>query len=623
MAEIKSKKYLDQAGLQLVLQKLTTRYDGRFLGLHATADAAQKTVHSLTINVGDEEQRVFDGQADHAITVAAKVHRHTAAQIDFAHDKMSGVSTVSDALDVLIKNIQIASGVLSSTTANMNSLQEALTQEIADRKQAVKDEEDARKLADQGLDTRIQTLEGLLNGSGNVNETIKAVIERIAAEETRSQAKDTEHDNAIANHKSRLETIEGEGEGSIKAAVKAEQERAVAKENELNQAITAEKSRAEAAEKDLADDLAEEVQNRTNADTALDEKIAANKASIDLLNNNKETQGSVAYAVDQAEQRVKAVTDALDGRVSGAESRLDVIQGTGEGSIKKAVADLVDGAPETLDTLNELAAALKDNPDIITELENQYKAAVKTEKEAREAKDTEHETRMKDIEDDLAQEIADRQQAVTDEATARKNADDVLSGRISTIEGIIEGDEGTTLKDIIADIAENAQAIKTEATERKAADEAIQAHLNKVDGDAKTDGSFRKAIADQAATQLAKDEAQDLRVKNLEDKVGNDGGTAADSTGLVATLRGAIETEAATRESEDGKLSKRLTDVEKLIGGGDGSATLAELNERLTQAEKDIDANEKGIADNAAAIAAIVALTETEIDAAFTAAFGN
>ena len=619
MAE--TKKYLDQNGLKLVLQKLTNRYDGRYLGLHAVADEAAKTTHKLTINVRDEEAKVFDGSQDFSISVAQAQHRHPATEVDFTHEGMSGVANVSQALDVLIKNVQIASGVLSSTTANMNTLKEALDQEVEDREAAVNAEKEARELADTGLDNRIKALEALLNGSGNVNEAILAVKELLNAEVQRSTAKDKEHDTAIADHKARLETIEGEGEGSIKKAVKDEQDRAVAKEGELDAAIKAEASRADAAEKALQKAISDEETARKEADNGLSERITANKTSIDLLNNNKETQGSVAYAVDQAEKRVKVVTDALDGRMTGAEARLDVIQGEGEGSIKKAVADLVDGAPETLDTLNELAAALRDDKDVLTAIENAFDVKLATEKQAREAKDTEHEGRMKDIEEAAAQEVQDRKDAVTQEANARIAADEKLSGRISVIEGIIEGDEGTTLKDIIEDIAENAAAIQTETEQRIAADEAIQAQLNKVDGDAQTDGSFRKAIADQAATQLSKDNAQDARVQALEDKVGNDGGTAAESTGLVATLRGAIETEAATRESEDGKLSKRLTDVEKLIGGGDGSATLAELNERLTQAEKDIDVNEKGIADNAAAIAAIVALEATDIDAAFAAVF--
>ena len=123
MAE--TKKYLDQAGLQLVLSKLTNKYDGRYLGLHAVADEAAKTTHKLTINVRDEEAKVFDGSQDFTIDVAQASHRHPATEVDFTHAGMSGVANVSEALDVLIKNVQIASGGISSTTANMNTLKEA------------------------------------------------------------------------------------------------------------------------------------------------------------------------------------------------------------------------------------------------------------------------------------------------------------------------------------------------------------------------------------------------------------------------------------------------------------------------------------------------------------------
>ena len=614
-------KYLDQAGLQLVLSKLTNKYDQRFLGLHATADAAQKTTHKLTINVRDEEQRVFDGSADFSIDVAQASHTHPASEVLFTHDGMSGVANVNQALDVLIKNVQIASGVLSSTTANMNTLKEALDQEIADREAAVKAEKEARELADQGLDTRIKALEKLLEGSGNVDEAIKGVLELLNTEIERSKDKDDAHDELLEDHGERLDVIEGEGEGSIKKAVKDEQDRAVAKENELNQAIATEKGRAEAAEQELADDIADEADARAAADEALQGKIDVEKGRVDVLNGDENQAGSVKKAVADAEARVKVVTDALDGRMTGAEARLDVIQGEGEGSIKKAVADLVDGAPETLDTLNEIAAALRDDKDVLTAIETAFNGKLDAEKQAREAKEKEHEDRMEDIEEALAQEVQDRKDAVSGEATARQQADEALSGRISVIEGIIEGDEGTTLKDIIEDIAENAQAIKTEKERAEAAEKAIQDQINIIDGAADVEGSFRKAIADQAAIQLAKDEAQDLRVKNLEDKVGNDGGTAADSTGLVATLRGAIESEAATRESEDNRLEGRIADIEGLIGGEEGSASLKELNDRLKDVEAEQLVQNKSIVDNAAAIAAIVALEEADIDAAFNAVF--
>ena len=613
-------KYLDQAGLQLVLSKLTTKYDGRYLGLHATADAAEKVTHKLTINVRDEEARVFDGSQDFTIDVAQASHTHPASEVLFTHAGMTGVANVNEALDVLIKNVQIASGVLSSTTANMNTLKEALDKEVEDREAAVKAEKEARELADTGLSTRIKALEDLLDGSGNVNDAIAAVIERLAAEEQRSLAKDNEHDTAIANHKSRLETIEGEGEGSIKAAVKAEQERAVAKEAELDAAIKAEASRADTEEKRIDKKLDDEIARATAAEGALSERITANKTAIDVLNADENTDGSVAKDIKDAEARVKVVTDALDTRVTTAEGRLDVIQGTGEGSIKKAVADLVDGAPEQLDTLKELSAALRDNADVLDAVEEAFDTKLAAETAERERVQGVHEQRMTDIETAAAQEVTDRKAAVKAEEEARIAADNALDERIDEIEALI-GDESMSLKDIREAIEANQKAIQDEAKTRAEEDGKIQTQLNKVDGDANTEGSFRKAIADQAATQLAKDNAQDLRVQNLEDKVGNDGGTAADSTGLVATLRGAIESEAATRTSEDARLEGRIADIEGLIGGEEGSASLKELNDRLKDVEAEQLVQNKSIADNAAAIAAIVALEEADIDAAFNAVF--
>lgn len=607
-------KYLDQAGLQLVLEKLTNKYDARFLGIHATADAAQKVVHKLTINVRDEESRVFDGSADISFDVAQASHRHPASEVDYTNAGMTGAATVADALDILVKNVQIAGAAISASTANMNSLKEALDKEIEDREAAVKGEKERAEQAEGALDVRVKALEDLLNGSGNVNEAINAVIERLAAEEQRSLAKDNEHDAAIADHKARLEVIEGEGEGSIKKAVKDEKDRAEAKEAELNTAIQTEKGRAEQAEQDLADDLADEAEARAEADNALSGRIDVEKGRIDVLNGDENTAGSVKKAVADAEARVKVVTDALDGRMTSAEGRLDIIQGTGEGSIKKAVADLVDGAPETLDTLNEIAAALRDNAGVLDAIEEAFDQKLDVEKQAREAKELEHENRMKDIEDDLAQEIQDRKDAISAEETARKNADDALDARIDDIEALI-GDEEMSLTEIREAIEANAEAIKTEKERAEEAEGKLQDAIDKEVQDRKD------AMTAAAEAQAAKDLEQDNRMKAIEDNIGTDGGSADDSTGLVATLRGAIEAEASTRKSEDDRLEGRIADIEELIGDGEGSTTLADLNERLKDVEAEQIVQNNSIAANAAAIAAIVALEEADIDAAFNAVF--
>jgi hypothetical protein len=81
-----------------------------------------------------------------------------------------------------------------------------------------------------------------------------------------------------------------------------------------------------------------------------------------------------AYA-DQAElDAISTANSYTDGEIttalSTAQGYADTAQSNAEGFATQAIANLVDSAPETLDTLNELAAALQDNPDIISDLQD-------------------------------------------------------------------------------------------------------------------------------------------------------------------------------------------------------------------------------------------------------------
>ena len=605
-------KYLDQAGLQLVLSKITNKYDGRYLGIHATADAAEKVVHKLTINVRDEESRVFDGSQDFSINVAQAEHIHPATEVTYSNAAVTGAANVNEALDIIVKNIQIGAAAISNATSNMNAVKEALDQEVADRTAA-----DAAIQAE--LDALESFVEERLDGDGNIFDILEAakaeLKEMVDAEADRAMGIEAGLREDVDDHEERLLVIEGgeEVEGSIKKAVKDEKDRALAAEGTLNTNLQAEIDRAKKAEEDLQDALDDEIAARGEAESGLSARIDANKGRLDVLEADENTDGSIAKDIKEAEGRVKVVTDALDVRVTSAEGRLDVIQGTGEGSIKKAIADLVNGAPETLDTLQEIAKALRDNPDVLSAIEQAFDLKLSTLEDK-------HDKEKKELDDAIAKEVEDRAAAVLAEETARIAADNALDLRLDEIEALI-GDESMSLKDIREAIEANTAAIEAEVDRAKKAEEDIQAQLDIVDGGVDVEGSFRKAIKDQADAQDAIDKAQDQRVKNLEDKVGNDGGTAEQSTGLVATLRGAIEAEAALRESADNGLDNRLKAVEEMIGDSEGSTTLKDLNERLTEAEKDIDKCQADIIQNAKDIAAIVALEESDIDAAFAAIF--
>lgn len=613
-------KYLDQNGLQLVVEKLTNKYDARFLGLHATADAAEKVVHKLTINVRDEEARVFDGSQDFTIDVAQASHRHPATEVDFTHAGMTGVANVSEALDVLIKNVQIAGAAISASTANMNQLDLAIKQEIADREAAVNAEKERAEAAELSLDNRLKAMEDLLDGSGNVNEAILAVQANLNAEIERSVAKDNAHDELLENHEERLDLLEGEDtvEGSVKYQVKQERERAVGREDAIEDALEAEVARATGEEARIEGELDDEVERAKAAEQALSEALNVEKGRIDVLNGDETVNGSVAKDIADAEARVKVVTDALDGRMTGAEARLDVIQGEGEGSIKKAVADLVDGAPETLDTLNEIAKALREDANVLTAIEQAFDVKLAAEKTARETKEAEHEERMDDIEEAAAQEVLDRQAAVKAEEEARIAADEALDLRIDDIEALI-GDESMSLKEIREAIEANTQAIATEKARAEEAEGKLQDAIDLINGDKDTDGSFKHAIDQFAQQQDARDDAQDVRMDEIDTAIGEQGEGEEVGTGL----HGRIDQEIADRISEDAALEGRIAQIEELIGDGEGSTTLADLNERLTAVEAEQLVQNQGIADNAAAIAAIVALEEADINAAIEAAFGN
>jgi hypothetical protein len=94
---------------------------------------------------------------------------------------------------------------------------------------------------------------------------------------------------------------------------------------------------------------------------------AAQEAAEDYADGlavNYDAAGSAAAAQTAAQTYADGLAVNYDAAGSAAAA-----QTAAEGFATQAIANLVDSAPETLDTLNELAAALQDNPDIIADLQ--------------------------------------------------------------------------------------------------------------------------------------------------------------------------------------------------------------------------------------------------------------
>ena len=146
-----------------------------------------------------------------------------------------------------------------------------------------------------------------------------------------------------------------------------------------------------------------EVVARGDADTALDTKFTALTDGLELnkvdkggnIGSNTLTQGEGELATEvtldtlvaqlQAANAgdaaaIQALQDSFNAFVAAKATSAEVIEGIDDAkyvtslgakaAIDAAVAALVGAAPETLDTINELATALQNNPDVITALQD-------------------------------------------------------------------------------------------------------------------------------------------------------------------------------------------------------------------------------------------------------------
>ena len=183
-----------------------------------------------------------------------------------------------------------------------------------------------------------------------------------------------------------------------------------------------------------------------------------------------------------------------------------------------AIEALTNGAPELLNTLNELAQAIGDDENFSTTVTNQIAA----ETTARTNADNALSGRLDTLEADPT-----TQTALTAESVARTNADNALSGRLDTLEA-----DPTTATDLAA-----------EATARTNADNALSGRLDTLEADPTT-----QTLLDAEATARANaDTLLDGRLDTLE----------ADPTTATA-----LAAEATTRANADTALSGRLDTLE-------------------------------------------------------------
>lgn len=490
-------------------------------------------------------------------------------------DRTNGDSNLSSRIDTT--NIALGTETAERKAADQ-ILQVNLDKEIGDRKSA-------DTALETAIDGKIQTLTVEVGGQ------LTILTNKINGEIDERRGADTLLEEKINSLKKESNEKVDELKTKVEAntvAINTEKDRATARENaiqaNLDTAIANHKDEVNALTKDISDEanariagdaalqvnIDKEVTDRKNADTLINNALAQ-----EVSDRTTAIQGLDSKKVDKVDGKVLSsndFTDILLMKLNGIAEHANYITKVSEllndsgfqtaEEVEAAIQKIIGSAPGVLDTLEEIAKALGDDPNFATTMTQkltELTAKIETETQNRVSGDEALETKLTTLSTTLTKTVEDLRTYVTETRTellARANNQDALitqnsaniQRNLELIQGIQNNISGSYLEvkalletEIAARKAEivrveglindTNQALTTETEERKAADKELQDNLD-----------------DEEAARTAADTALGVRIdtETSERK-------AADTT-----LQNNIDKEAQARETEDSRLNARI-----------------------------------------------------------------
>lgn len=543
-------------------------------------------------------------------------------------DRTNGDSNLSSRIDTT--NIALGTET-AERKASDQILQVNLDKEVGDRKSA-----------DTALETKI---EGQIS---NLSQQTSSEITRVEGKITQ-EVKDREAaDKTLSDRIDSLETGSTAGLNEIKAKVDAntvaittEKDRATARENSiqanLDTAIANHKDEVNGLTKDIFDEantrlagdtalqvnIDKEVADRKNADTLLENKIAQ-----EISDRTTAIQAIESKKVDKVDGKVLSsndFTDILLMKLNGIAEHANYITKVSEllndsgfqteAEVEAAIQKIIGSAPGVLDTLEEIAKALGDDPNFattITQKLNELTTKIETETEKRVEGDTALDTKLTTLSTTLTKTVEDLRTYVTETRTellARANNQDALINQNSAnIQRNLELIQGIQ-NNISGSYSEVKTLLETEIAARKAEDVRLEAKIDKNSADLATEAEERKA-ADKAlqdaldaeeAARTAADAALGVRIdteiaeRKAADKTLQDNIDAEETARTEAdTALGArIDKEIQDRTNADNALGTRIDDEEDAREAAD-----TQLQTNITAEETARKAADKTLQDN-------------------------
>lgn len=549
-----------QDAINTVKNELTAQVNANTTAIATNAANIQKNSEAITAvtkTVGDNYKEVKDMINEEIV------------------DRTNGDSNLSSRIDTT--NIALGTEQAERKAADQ-ILQVNLDKEVGDRKSA-----DAA--LETAIDGKIQTLTAEVGGQLGIltNKINEEIDNRSGADlllENKIDSLKTESTEKVDELKTKVD--------ANTAAINVEKERAIAKEDaiqaNLNTAIANHKDEVNALTKDISDEANARIAGDTALQVNIDKEVTDRKNADTLINNalaqevsdrTTAIQGLDSKKVDKVDGKVLSsndFTDILLMKLNGIAEHANYITKVSEllndsgfqtaEEVEAAIQKIIGSAPGVLDTLEEIAKALGDDPNFATTMTQkltELTAKIETETQNRVSGDEALETKLTTLSTTLTKTVEDLRTYVTETRTellARANNQDALitqnSANIQRNLELIQGIQNN----ISGSYLEVKALLETEIATRKAEDIRLEGKIDQNTADLGTEREERmaadKALQDaldaEEAARTAADAALGVRIDT----------EIAERKAADKTLQDNIDAEEYARTQEDTRLNARI-----------------------------------------------------------------
>ena len=531
-------------------------------------------------------------------TQISEVNSNFIKAVDLLNDK------IDTAVTNLINKIDKIEAKVDKNTADIADLRNETTGSLAEAKAYAKDlvdkEAELRKTADDALSESIHQLNTLhINDKAELKQDIAAeaqlranadaniqlkLTEEITNRQTGDAALESKLSDEVVNRKAADETLQNSITKEVADRTNAD--------NTLQVNIDKEAQARESADQVLQTNINSEAATRTAQDQILDQKITALSEKTDgdksdvLAAIEAEKEARIAADADLNSKKVDKregysltkndFTDLLLAKLNGIEEHANYITLVSqlandagyqtEAEVEAAIQKIIGSAPEVLDTLEEIAKALGDDPNFATTMTqklNELTTKIETETEKRVEGDAALDAKLTTLSTTLTKTVEDLRTYVTETRTellARANNQDALiTQNAANIQRNLELIQGIQ-NNISGSYLEVKALLETEIAARKAEDIRLEGKIDQNTADLGTEREERKA-ADKAlqdaldaeeAARTAADTALGVRIDT----------EIAERKAADKTLQDNIDAEEYARTQEDTRLNARIDNEE-------------------------------------------------------------